>query len=137
MDQRRTPGPVVRPQGCAVEFVKLDVRLGGSFHSCIRSPQGDECWCVGEYVELVKPERLAYTIALADKAGRRLPASTAGKDADWPSETTVTVTLDEVGDQTRLTLRQSVSEAVARRTGALPSWLQMFDRLDVLVEALR
>lgn len=121
------------PHGCAIEFIRLDVRLGGTIHSCIRSPQGDECWCVGEYVELAEPARIAYTMALADSAGKRLPSAAAGKDDDWPSETTVTVTFDEVGGRTRLTLHQTVREDVARRTGALPSWLQMLDRLEKLL----
>jgi hypothetical protein len=42
----------------------------------------------------------------------------------------VTVTLEEEQGQTRLTLQQTVSEALAKRTGAYPSWLQMFERLD-------
>jgi hypothetical protein len=32
-----------------------------------------------------------------------------------------------------MTLHQTVSESLARRTGAHPSWLQMFDRLDELL----
>jgi hypothetical protein len=41
----------------------------------------------------------------------------------------VTVTFEDAGGKTRLTLHQTVSEVVAKRTGAHPSWLAMLDRL--------
>jgi len=50
-------------------------------------------------------------------------------DADWPREMIVTVRFDEQDGKTTLTLHQTVLEAVAKRTGAHPRWLQMPDRL--------
>jgi hypothetical protein len=50
-------------------------------------------------------------------------------DPDWPRETTVTITLAEHAAGTKLTLQQTVSESVAKRTGAHPSWIEMLDRL--------
>lgn len=117
------------PQGCSIEFRQIDIRQGGTFHSCIRTPQGFQCWCVGEYQEVVPPERLVFTMAIADEQGERITPAVAGHDQDWPAETTVIVTFTPLGSQTKLTLQQSVSEALARRTGAYPSWLQMLDHL--------
>jgi uncharacterized protein YndB with AHSA1/START domain len=117
------------PQGCTIEFAALDLRQGGTFHSCIRTPDGHDCWCKGVYLEVVPPERLVYSIALADEHGNLVDSADGGKDLDWPQETTVTVTFAEHGAQTKLTLHQTVSEELAKRTGAYPSWLQMFDRL--------
>ena len=117
------------PRGCEVRFPALDVRPGGKFHSCILLPDGTACWCVGEYLELVTGERIVYTIALADENGQRASATEAGKDGAWPDETTVTVTLAEAEGGTDLTLHQTVSEALARKTGAYPSWLDMLDQL--------
>ena len=117
------------PHGCTLELVHLDVRPGGTFHFCIRSPQGHECWTVGEYHEVVPPERLSYTIAIADRNGQRMAPTAVGMDPDWPAETLVTVSFEEEGRKTLLTLRQAVNEALAKRTGAYPSWLQMLDRL--------
>jgi hypothetical protein len=39
------------------------------------------------------------------------------------------VTFTERGGQTVVALEQDVGEALAKRTGAHPSWLQMFERL--------
>ena len=118
------------PDGCTVEFARIDVRPGGTFHSCIRSPDGRPCWCVGEYREVIPPERLVLTLAVADEQGNRVEPAAVGMDPQWPRESVVTVTLDDAGEgKTRLTLHQTVSEAVAKRTGAHPSWLQMLERL--------
>lgn len=117
------------PLGCTVSIRALDFRPGGSFHMCIRSPQGFECWTTGTYREIVAPERLVYSLAIADEHGQPVDPAAKGMDPLWPRETVVTVTLAERDGGTELTLRQTVSEALAKRTGAHPSWLQMLDRL--------
>lgn len=122
------------PHGCTITFARLDVRPGGSFHSCIHTPDGHECWCAGRYIEVVAPERLVFTMAVADRTGQLVDPTAVGMDPQWPRETTVRVLLDDIGGgHTRLVLHQSVSAALAQRTGALPSWLKMFDRLEALV----
>lgn len=117
------------PHGCAITFREIEIREGGSFHSCIHVPEGQDCWCRGDYREIVAPERLVFTMALADEQGNPAEPEEVHKDPDWPQETVVTVTFSEQDGKTLLTLHQSVSETVAKRTGAYPSWLQMLDRL--------
>lgn len=119
------------PSGCEIEFPAIDLRQGGRFRSVIRTPDGADCWCAGEYREVTPPERLVYTIGLTDEHGHSTDADGAGKNADWPVTTTVSVTLAEDGGGTLLTLHQTASEAVGRRTGAYPSWLSMLDRLEL------
>jgi uncharacterized protein YndB with AHSA1/START domain len=117
------------PNGCTIEYRQLDVRTGGSFHSCIHTPDGKECWCIGVYREVVPPERIVMTMEIAGAEGNAIDAKAAGMDPEWPSETVVTITFAESPAGTKLTLHQSVSESLAKRTGAHPSWLQMLDRL--------
>lgn len=118
------------PHGCEIRFARFDFREGGGFHSCISNPSFGECWCVGTYQEIVKPERIVYTMAMADAEGNLVDPASVGHDAKWPAETTVRITLQENAEETVLTLEQNVSEALAKRTGAHPSWLQMLDRLE-------
>jgi len=120
------------PHGCSVHFASIDVRPGGGFHSCVRDASF-ECWCVGVYHEIARPERLVYSIAIADRHGNKVNPATAGHNARWPPETIVTVTFEDVEGKTRLTLRQNVAESLAKETGAYPSWLNMLDRLDELL----
>jgi uncharacterized protein YndB with AHSA1/START domain len=117
------------PHGCAVRFRAIDVRPGGEFHSCIRTPDGTECWCRGVYREVVAPSRLVFTMAVANERGDPVDPVDVGMDPEWPRETLVTVTLEDAAGKTRLTLHQTVRESLARRTGAHPSWLQMLDRM--------
>ncbi len=118
------------PNGCTIHFRQIDVREGGSFHSCIQTPGGFQCWCTGVYQEITVPERIVYTMAMADEHGNRIQPAAAGHDPEWPAETILTVTFADLGRKTQLTLHQTVSEALAMRTGAHPSWIQMLDRLD-------
>jgi uncharacterized protein YndB with AHSA1/START domain len=108
------------PHGCTIAFRTLDLREGGAFLSVIHTPDGKDCWCSGVYAEISAPERIVYTMV----------AEGGEKDPEWPRETTVTVTFAEHDGKTTLTLHQSVSESLAKRTGAHPGWLSMLDRLD-------
>jgi len=117
------------PRGCQISFRQFDFRVGGQFHSCIKTPDGSECWCKGEYRRIVKPDLIEFTMVVSNAAMESLEPIDAGMDPAWPKETVVTVTLDEHGKGTRLTLRQTVDEALAKRTGAHPSWLDMLDQL--------
>ena len=106
------------PNGCTVEC-QLDFRVGGAIKTLIRHPQFGACECQGAYLEIVKPERIVYSL---------LSPEHCLKDG-WPSETIVTVTLTEARGKTTLTLQQTVPLELAKRTGAYPSWLEMLDRL--------
>lgn len=121
------------PQGCSISFKSIDIRPGGEFHSCIRTEDGYECWCKGIYLVVKSPEQLVFSMSNVDQAGNLIDPVTIGMDPDWPSETIVTVTLTDIGGRTKMSLRQTVSESVAQRTGALPSWLDMFNRLECLL----
>jgi uncharacterized protein YndB with AHSA1/START domain len=121
------------PRECTIRFSRIDVRAGGGFHSCISNPSFGECWCVGVYQEIVRPERIVYTIAMADSRGNKIDSAQAGHHPDWPQETIVSVTLEDDRGRTRLTLRQNAPASLAKQTGAYPSWLQMLDRLDELL----
>ncbi len=121
------------PRGCTIHFRQIDLRQGGVFHSCIRSPEGHECWCKGVYREIVKPERIVYTLAVADEEGNFVDPADVGMDPDWPRETILTVTFAEHDGKTTLTLHQTILESLAKRTGAHPSWIEMLDRLAELL----
>ncbi|MEO7716735.1 MAG: SRPBCC domain-containing protein [Capsulimonas sp.] len=121
------------PNGCTIEIAKFNFRVGGELHTCIRNPKFGDCWCTGVFQEIVVPERLVYTLSFADEQGNFMEPAEMGMKADWPRETTVTVTFVEQGGKTTVTLHQTVLESLAKQTGAYPSWLEMLDRLNELV----
>lgn len=121
------------PLGCTLEIGRFEFRPGGGFLTCIRNPDYPECWCTGTYHEIVAPERITFSMALCDGEGNMMESDAAGKDPEWPVETIVVVEFAERDGGTALTLHQNVSEALAKRTGAHPSWLQMLDRLAAML----
>jgi uncharacterized protein YndB with AHSA1/START domain len=104
------------PQGFITLYCKMDVRQGGAFRVCMRSPEGTEYWKQGVYREVVEPERLVFTFAWEDADGK--PGH----------ETVVTVTFAERGTQTELTLHQGVFETVTTRDEHQRGWTSTLER---------
>lgn len=118
------------PDGCTIEYKSIEVKQGGHFHSCIHDPQHGDCWIVGTYLEILPSEKLVFTMQLSNENGDRTDASEAGKSADWPAEILTTVTFEPIGNKTKTTIHQTVSEEEAKKTGAYQSWIKMFNKLN-------
>lgn len=121
------------PKGCTIHFEKLDLRQGGNFHWCVRSVKYPDCWCTGTFLQIKYPALIQYKIRLSDQQGKPVDAASVFKDENWPEETIVTVIFKELGDKTELIIKQTVSEGLAKKTGAYQGWEEM---LDVLSEHL-
>lgn len=121
------------PDGCTIEFKTIDVTQGGGFHSCVHDPIHGDCWIKGKYITVLPPEKLVFTMVLSDPDGNSVTSVKAGKPEDWPEETVTTVTFEAVGEQTRISVHQTVSEEEAKKTGAYQSWIKMFNRLNLLL----
>ena len=79
------------PQGFVMTYCDMDIRPGGTFRVCMRSPEGTEYWKQGTYREVVAPERLVYTWRWeAGVPDRR--------------ESLVTVEFHDLGERTELVL---------------------------------
>ncbi len=117
------------PKGFTAPFCKIDLRVGGAYLFCMRSPEGKDYWSTGVYREIVPPKRIVCTDLFADEKGNPVPASHYGMDGDWPSELLVTVTLEEEAGKTKLTLRHVGLPAgeMSELTGA--GWNESFDKL--------
>ena len=89
------------PQGFITTYCDMDIRQGGRFRFCMRSPAGTEHRKCGVYREIVEPERIVFTFAWEDAAG------------ELGHELLTTVTFAEYGTKTKLTLKQEVFETVA------------------------
>jgi uncharacterized protein YndB with AHSA1/START domain len=105
------------PEGFAVTALEMDVRPGGSWRKCMRSPDGREFWRRGVYCEVVAPERLVFTYVSDD------PLGAPGR------ETLVTMTFAAQGDKTLMTLRHSGFDTLAARDSHLGGWASCIERL--------
>jgi uncharacterized protein YndB with AHSA1/START domain len=90
------------PKG--LEFVKctLDLRPGGMFHYCMRSPDGHEMWGKFVYHEIELPERMVFVNSFSDASGG---TTRAPFNPNWPLEVRNLVTFTEDGAKTTITLR--------------------------------
>jgi len=104
------------PQGFTTLSCAMDLRPGGAWFRRMRSPGGRLHTKRGIYREIVAPERLVFTYADEDEDGELGP------------ETLVTVTFEEHGAKTRLTLRQSGFETVSARDGHYGGWTSCMER---------
>ena len=121
------------PDDCTVHFKKIAVEPGGQFHSCISHPRFGDCWAIGNYKEVLPNTRIVFTLINADENGHPINPADIGMDPDWPGETLVTVTFEEENGKTKMQLRQTVSLALAKKTGAYPSWLQMLTNMETML----
>lgn len=91
------------PKGFSLEVVKMDVRPGGMFLGCQKSPDGSQAmWGKFVYQEVVAPEKLVYVQSFSDEEGNTVRAPF---NPNWPLEIINILTLEEHENQTTLTLR--------------------------------
>ncbi|MCK9342331.1 MAG: SRPBCC domain-containing protein [Massilibacteroides sp.] len=117
------------PADFTAPVIKVELREGGRYLYAMRSPEGQEFWSTGEYREIVPMERLVFTDSFADAEGNVVPASTYGMSADWPRELLVTVTFEEHGGGTKVTLREAGIPAGETLDMAEAGWNESLDKL--------
>ena len=104
------------PEGFTVVVLEMDVRPGGHWRKCMRSPEGRDYWREGVYREIIVPERLVFTYLSDDPVGSP------------DHETLVTVTFAAHGDQTLMTLRHSGFDTVSARDSHNDGWSSCIER---------
>jgi len=117
------------PKGYTSPACQIDLRVGGKYLWCMRSPEGQEYWSTGVYREIVEPERIVCTNSFADADGNPVPASHYGIPEDFPGETLSTLTLEEREGKTELTLRTEDLPAGEAHESANAGWNEAFDKL--------
>jgi uncharacterized protein YndB with AHSA1/START domain len=104
------------PQGYTTTFCEMDIRPGGRYRFCMRSPEGVDRWKQGVYREIMPPERIVFTFAWEDA------------DGNPGHELLTTVTFAEQGTKTKLTLRQALFETVEGRDDHRGGWTSCLER---------
>ena len=57
------------PNGYSVPEAKVEMRVGGAFEVCMRSPEGVDHWTRGTFTEVLAPERLTIDHHVIDPCG--------------------------------------------------------------------
>ena len=117
------------PKDFTVPFLEIDLRVGGKYLYCMRSPEGKDYWSTGIYREITPPERLVATDSFADEKGNVVPATYYGMSPDFPLEMLMTLTLEEYNGKTKLTLQHVGIPAGENRDSAQQGWNESLDKL--------
>ena len=104
------------PQGFVNVAWEMDVRPGGAWFRRMQAPDGTLSTKCGVYQEVVPPERLVFTYVNEAADGTR------------DRETLVTVTFEEQGAQTRLTLHHTGFESIESRDAHQGGWTSCMER---------
>jgi uncharacterized protein YndB with AHSA1/START domain len=122
------------PKGFTMTRATLDLRPGGVFHYCLRTPEGKDMWGKFIYREIDPPERIVLVNSFSDEKGglTRHPMSPT-----WPREMLTTTTLTEHGGKTTLTIQWVPLNATEEerktfdtsRDGMRQGWSGTFDQL--------
>lgn len=111
------------PEGFTVTFLEMDLRPGGAWRKCMRSPDGIEYWRHGLYREVVDPGRLVFTYVSDDP------------ESDPHHETVVTMVFEDQGGRTLMTFRQEEFESAGERDSHSFGWNSCMERFAAWLEA--
>jgi len=108
-------------EGWSFAAASIDLRVGGRYRLGMTSPEGKTHVAVGEYVQVERPTRLAFTWDWEEPAAR-------------VGETLVTVEFNPAGDKTEVVLTHERFAEAERMASHERGWGQLLRLLDHLVE---
>ncbi|MCL4501220.1 MAG: SRPBCC domain-containing protein [Deltaproteobacteria bacterium] len=117
------------PKDFTGPYADIDLRVGGKYLFCMRSPDGKDFWSGGVYRAIAPLEKIVVTDHFTDEKGNIVPAAQYGLAGDWPLELMVTVTFEEQDGKTKMTLHHLGIPAGENLAAAREGWSQSFDKL--------
>jgi len=125
------------PTGASIPKADMDVRVGGRRHIAMEmeTPGGPmQMYFVGEYVEIDPMTRLVYTEHMADADGNVMTPEQMGMPEGAPTETSVIVELEALGDRTAMILTHV---GVPADSPGAQGWTMAIDKMDARIASLR
>jgi uncharacterized protein YndB with AHSA1/START domain len=107
------------PDGGPVLLAETDIRVGGRFRVRFRMLDDTEHESIGEYLEVVKPERLAMSWRWIDR----------GEPEEAGEESRIEIDLRAIGTGTELTFTHSRLKSEASRISHEQGWSGALDKL--------
>ena len=122
------------PKDFTAPFIKIDLRVGGTYLYCMQSSDGQEYWSTGVYREIVPLKRMVATDNFSDEKGNIVPASHYGMSGDWSSDLLVTVTFEEQNGRTMVSLRHEGIPPGEMTEQTKDGWNESFNKLEKVLE---
>lgn len=126
------------PTGFTMEFIKADIRTGGSTFWYMTNGADVKMYGRANYQEITKPNRLVYTQEFADETNTKTLRHPGAPI--WPATMLTTVTLtEEAPDRTRVrvewephgaTTKEELQAFIEAKPGMTMGWTGSFDKLE-------
>ena len=117
------------PKNFTSPFCRIDLRPGGTYLNCMRSPEGRDYWSTGMYRQVEEPSLMVCTDNFADENGDVVSASHYGMTGDWLQELLITVMFTELEGRTKLILRHTGIPKGEMSDLTEAGWNESFDKL--------
>ena len=122
------------PKGFTCPSCTMDFRVGGKFHICMKSPDGQEFWNGGEYHEIVPIEKIVSSMYFADSKGNKVEAAEYGIEHTAIEDAYDTTLFEDLGNgTTKLTFIGNESMEDAASSGQLEGWNQILDKIAAVI----
>ena len=123
------------PKGVDIVKATMDLRPGGSYHYCMRPPQGPDMWGKFAFLEVEAPRRLVFLNSFSDADGglSRHPMAPT-----WPAQMHSVFLFEPAADGAQFTMEWSPHEGSveetatfnAGRDGMKAGWTGTLNQLD-------
>lgn len=126
------------PKGFTSPVCRIDLRVGGRFTYCMRTPDGQDFYNGGKFLEIIPLERIVRLWYFADADGNRVDPSHYGFPAEDREGNIEEILFEEIGsNQTRLTIRRNDPTATKEeQEGVAEGYGQILDKMGGVVAAL-
>ena len=122
------------PKGFTIPVYKMDFRVSGRFHYCMKTPDGQEFWGGGEYHEIVPHEKIVFSMYFADKDGNKVQPEEIGMEHKADENAFDSVVFEDAGEgRTRVTYTGNETMADAIESGQLEAMNQSFDKFSAVL----
>jgi uncharacterized protein YndB with AHSA1/START domain len=128
-------------QGCSCEFVKADIKTGGSSLHKVTMPNGHVMWLFTKYEEVSSPNKLVFLQYFSNENGdivemQHIP--------NWPKDMLASLSFEEVAGKTTITFlwepRNPTAEEItafeATRSDHQKGWGAGMVQLDIYLSSL-
>jgi uncharacterized protein YndB with AHSA1/START domain len=111
-------------------LAEIDLRVGGKYHFCMRTPEGQDIHSGGTYREIIPMEKIVCTDSFADEKGNVVSPTQYGMGPDFPLELLITVEFEEFDGKTRMNLTHVGIPQGEMLDMTHSGWNESFDKLE-------
>ena len=125
------------PKGFTAPVCKMDFRVGGKSLLCMKTPEGQECWNLVEYHEIVLHEKIVSSMHFSDSMGNKVDPAQLGIEYEAIEGAYDVTIFEDLGNgQTKLTFVGNEPMESAKNSGQFEGWNQILDKLAAVVAGL-